>query len=180
MSAARHIRTQEMFAPWFGHGAGSSGPQRSTLARIGKYDIDAEVGRSSPVAVFRALDREMGRLVTLKVLTGVTDRPIVERFRREVVKVGNLRHRNMITIYELGDHEALPFAAMQHLGGDDVRQAIKAHKSFSLLQKMVIMWRAAEGIRAAHRGGFPFVGIQPSGIALAVNAKACARPDSSV
>ena len=167
MSAARHIRTQEMFAPGFGQAPGLSGPQRPTLARMGKYDIDAEIGHSFPVAVFRGFDREIGRPVTLKVLASVTDKPVAERFRREVAKAGNLRHGSMITIYELGDHGALPFAAMQHLGDDDVRQAINSHKSFSLLQKMLIMWRAAEGIRAAHGGGFPFVGIQPSGIALA-------------
>ncbi len=156
-----------MLAPGFGQALESPGPRRPPLARMGKYDIDEEVGHSSPVAVFRGFDREIGRLVTLKVLIDVTDKPIAERFRLDVARAGNLHHPNIITVYELGDHGDLPFAAMQHLGDDDVRLAVKTHKSFSLLQKMLIMWRAAEGIRAAHSGGFSFVGIQPSGIALA-------------
>lgn len=136
-------------------------------ARIGKYEVEAEIGQSATVKVFRALDRDTGRPVTLKVLTDVADRALVERFRREVAAAAGLRSRSFIAIYELGEHVGLPFAAMQHLDGDDLRRAIQTQRALTLLQKMLIMWQVAEGVQAAYRGGLSYVGIRPSGIALA-------------
>jgi TonB family protein len=137
------------------------------LARIGKYEVEAEIGHSATVKVFRALDRDTGRPVTLKVLTDVADRVLVERFRREVAAAAGLRHPRFIAIYELGEHVGLPFAAMQHLDGDGLRGAIQTQRSLTLLEKMLIMWQVAEGVQAAYRGGLSYVGIRPSGIALA-------------
>jgi len=142
------------------------GDQRPFSARIGKYEVEAEIGHSAIIQVFRAFDRDTGRPVTLKVLTGVADRPLLERFRREVACAANLRSPSIIAIYELGEHVGLPFAAMQHLGGDDLRRAIQTKRPLTLLQKMLIMWQVADGVQAAHRGGLAYVGIRPSGIVL--------------
>jgi len=136
-------------------------------ARIGKYEVEAEIGESATVKVFRALDRDTGRPVTLKVLTDVADRALVERFRREIATAAGLRNRSFIAIYELGEHVGLPFAAMQHLDGDTLRRGIQTQRALTLLQKMLIMWQVAEGVQAAYRGGLSYVGIRPSGIALA-------------
>jgi serine/threonine protein kinase len=78
----------------------------------------------------------------------------------------------MVGIYELGEHGGQPFTAMQHLGDDDLRRAIKTQRPLTLLQKMLIMWQVAEGARAAHCGGLAYIGIRPSGIALASDGRA--------
>ncbi|HEV3331428.1 MAG TPA: TonB family protein [Bryobacteraceae bacterium] len=144
-------------------------------ARIGKYEVDAEIGQSAAVKVFRALDRDTGRPVTLKVLTDVADHALVERFRREIATAAGLRNRSFIAIYELGEHVGLPFAAMQHLDGNDLRGAIQTQRSLTLLQKMLIMWQVADGVQAAYRGGLSYVGIRPSGIALASDGSVTIR-----
>src|SRR6266436_6052231 len=61
---------------------------------------------------------------------------------------------------------------MQHLGDDDLRRAIKTQRPLTLLQKMLIMWQVAEGARAVHCGGLAYIGIRPSGIALASDGRA--------
>jgi hypothetical protein len=116
--------------------------------------------------VFRAFDRDIDRRVTLKVLTAAPNNLLADRFRREVAITASLHHANMIAIYELGEHAGLPFVAMEYPGPDDLRHAIQTQRSFTLLQKMLIMWQAAEGVRAAHRAGLCYVGVQPAGIAL--------------
>jgi TonB family protein len=178
MSAFRHMRTQELWladhdtavSPAVGvaecqQTLSPSAPRRPMLAHIGRYEVQAEIGHGALVRVFRAFDREIGRPVTLKVLTDVTNRLLLERFRREVVTVASLRNASMVAIYELGEHAGLPFVVMQHLG-DDLRRAIQTQRPLSLLQKMLMMWQAAEGVRAAHRSGLSYVGLRPSGIAL--------------
>ncbi len=143
-----------------------SGSPRPAPARIGKYEIESEIGQGALVKAFRAFDRDTGRPVTLKVLTEVADRGLVERFRREAAAVSRLHHRSIIGIYELGEHVGLPFVAQQHLGDDNLRGAIRNQTSLTLLQKMLILWGVAEGLQTAHLAGLTQVGLRPGGIAL--------------
>ena len=143
-----------------------NGPARAS-ARIGKYEVEAEIGESASVKVFRAFDRDTGRPVTLKVLTDVADRALVERFRREIAAAAGLRNRSFVAIYELGEHVGLPFAATEHLDSGDLRLVLQTQRSLTVLQKMLIMWQVADGLEAAYRGGLSYAGIRPSGIAVA-------------
>ena len=149
--------------------SGVRGLQRPLTARIGKYEVEAEVEEGSRVQMFRGLDRDTGRPVTLTILTDITDQELQDRFRREVATAAKLRHPALIAIYELGEHVGLPFAAMQHLDGEDLRRVIQSQRPFTLLEKMLIMWQVAEGVQAAHRGGIPHLGIRPAGIVLAAD-----------
>jgi TonB family protein len=142
------------------------GPDGARPARIGKYEVRSEVGKGTLVKLFRASDRDTGRSVILKVLTGSRDRRLVELFRRVVGTAARLRHRNLITIYELGEHAGLPFAAMQDLEGRELRASMGRHSPLTLLQKISIMEQVAEGLQTAHHGGLTYVGVRPSGISL--------------
>lgn len=174
MSASRQVRPQETpkIVPLAERKAVGTAPApggaalRSVSARIGKYEVEDEIGHTPWMKAFRAFDRDTGRNVILRVLTDVGNRPAIERFRREVAAAANLRTRHMVAIYELGEHVGLPFAALQDLGKDHLRQLIREQRPLTLLQKMLIMWQVAEGAQAAHRGGLSYVGIRPSGIAL--------------
>ena len=137
--------------------------------RIGKYEVGAEMQGDPVVEILQGFDRDTGRPVTLKVLTELADPALRERFRREVATAARLHHSALIAIYELGDHAGRPFAAMQHLAGISLEQAIEARRPESLLGKMQIMGQVAEGIRAAHLGGIPYLGIRPSDIVLSAN-----------
>src|SRR5689334_13894888 len=76
-----------------------------TPARIGKYEVREEIGNGTLVRLFHATDRDTSRQVILKLLTDIRDQRLVQIFRREVANAARLRHRNLITIYELGEHE---------------------------------------------------------------------------
>src|SRR6476620_4991137 len=94
-------------------------------SRIGKYDILAEIGNGTLVKLFRASDRDTGRRVVLKLLAQSQDHRLVELFRRTVATAARLHHRNLITIYELGENNGQPFAVMQDLDGRELASAIK-------------------------------------------------------
>jgi serine/threonine-protein kinase len=140
--------------------------------RIGKYAVLAEVGAGTLVRSFRASDQGTGRPVLLKLLTNKDSQRLVELFRREVGYAARIHHPNLITIYELGDHAGLPFAASQDVEGRDLSSALREQSRLSLLEKVTIMWQIAEGLRVAHRGGLSYVGIRPSGITLTSSGSA--------
>ncbi|HLK50225.1 MAG TPA: TonB family protein [Bryobacteraceae bacterium] len=152
--------------------ASSAGNGRTASTRIGKYDVEGEIGGGTSVRVFHGWDRATGRRVTLKVLTDVAETLRAERFRREVAAVANLRSPNLISIYELGEHVGMPFVAAEYLGEEHLGRAIAGARTFSALEKMRVMWQVAEGVRAAHRGGLAYVGLRPSGIALGADGSA--------
>ena len=75
----------------------------STFKRFGKYEIQAELGRGGFGRVFRAFDPTVGRLVAIKILSSEAGTDMLTRFRNEAMAAGNLRHENIVTIYEFGE-----------------------------------------------------------------------------
>ena len=150
----------------------SVNPPRGLAARIGKYEVEAEVPGGALVRVFDGWDRATARRVTLKVLTDVADAERVDRFRREVAAIANVRNAGLVSIYELGEHVGMPFAALEHLGGDSLASVISSRRPLSLLEKMRVMWQVAEGIEAAHQSGLVYVGLCPAGIMISSDGPA--------
>src|SRR5215475_8114281 len=98
--------------------AGRATMPEPAFKRFGKYEIEAELGRGGFGTVFRALDPTVGRLVAIKVLTSEAKTDLVQRFRNEAVATGNLRHENIVTIYEFGEEKGVPFIVMEYLEGE--------------------------------------------------------------
>jgi serine/threonine-protein kinase len=134
--------------------------------RLGKYEIQAELGRGGFGTVFRAFDPTVGRLVALKVLMSEAGKDIVTRFRTEATAAGNLRHENIVTIYEFGDEKGLAFIAMEYLEGEDLQQVLASGRPLTLLEKISIMTQAAAGLDCAHRYGVVHRDVKPANIRL--------------
>src|SRR6185369_17022947 len=88
--------------------------------RLGKYEIQAQLGRGGFGLVLRAFDPTVGRLVAIKVLVSEAGKDLATRFRNEAMATGNLRHENIVTIYEFGEDKGMPFIAMEYLEGEDL------------------------------------------------------------
>jgi len=146
---------------------------------IARYELRGEIGHGTVVRQYRALDRDIARAVILKVLTASGDR-VIELFRREVANAARLRHPNFITIYELGDHDGRPFAALQDLDGRELRECLRWPGTLPLLEKVTIMSQVAAGLQAAHQGGLSYVGLRPSGVRLAADGSAVIQDFSIV
>src|SRR5581483_379992 len=130
---------------------------------IGRFQVQSELGRGGFGRVFKAFDPTVSRLVAVKILTeGGKD--ILTRFRNEATVAGNLRHENIVTVYEYGEHEGKPFLAMEFLEGEDLQQILTSRRTLTLLQKCQIMWQVAEGLSCAHRNGVVHRDVKPANI----------------
>jgi serine/threonine protein kinase len=134
--------------------------------RIGKYQIQAEIGRGGFGQVFRAFDPTVGRHVAIKVLTTGSDRDLVTRFRNEAASAGKLRHKNIVTIYDFGEYSGTPYIVMELLEGADLQQVIADRAPLTLLQKIRMMAQVAQGLHAAHQSGLVHRDIKPANIML--------------
>ncbi len=82
---------------------------------IGRYRVESAEGRGGTGTVYRAFDATTNRYIALKILG--RDQPTVmrQRFLREIEVVANLRHPNLMPVFDRGEHDGRPFFAMEML-----------------------------------------------------------------
>ena len=73
--------------------------------RLGKYELQSEIGRGGMGSVYHAYDPTLKRSVAVKVLPPqlTWDRQFVERFLREARAAAGLDHPNIVTIHDVGE-----------------------------------------------------------------------------
>src|SRR5262245_10777871 len=102
--------------------AGTTAP----TAFVGRYQILERIGEGGMGALFLARDPAIERLVAIKVLRRGYDNPdLRQRFLREARAAGRLRHPNIVTIFDVGEHDGDPFIAMEFLAGETLADLIR-------------------------------------------------------
>ena len=119
-------------------------PMSATMSRIGRYDVICVLGRGGMGVVYRAEDKSIGRDVAIKTLTEVTP-GMRERFYIEA-KSGILNHPNIATVYELGEHEGVPFIAMEFLAGESLDKILRKRGRLPILEALWIVEQVCAGL----------------------------------
>jgi serine/threonine-protein kinase len=144
----------------------STFPEVSLTTTFGRYQVLEKIGQGGMGVVYRAHDTLLERIVALKVIaTTIHDNPqLRERFFREARAAGQLSHRNIITIHDLGEHEGQPYLAMEFLTGQDLQHRLSNPETMSLGRKLEIAADVCEGLSYAHRRGVIHRDIKPANI----------------
>lgn len=110
------------------------------------------LGRGPRGTVYRAVDETVGRPVGLKVLSAaaVADTEAWARFRREAESAMRLRHPNIATLYELGEHDEIPFLAFELLEGTDLKRALASGVRPRLTAAVPVILQVLAGLDHAH------------------------------
>ncbi len=136
--------------------------------RIGKFELHGLIGEGAMGVVWKAYDPVLRRYVALKRLgpqIGKT-KEAHERFLREARAAAALQHPNIVTIYDLGEHERQMFIAMELVEGHDLSELIASQEPLALERKLDIAIEMLEGLEYAHERGVIHRDIKPSNIRL--------------
>ena len=134
-------------------------------AYIGRYKVVERIGQGGMGSLFLAHDPIIDRLVAVKVLREGLDNPALrERFRREARAAGRLRHPNIVTIFDVGDHEDQPFIAMEYLPGETIAELIRRRAPLSLSRKLALVEGICDGLAYAHKSGIVHRDIKPANL----------------
>jgi serine/threonine-protein kinase len=133
---------------------------------LGKYKIVEEIGRGGFAAVYKAIDTTLNRTVALKVLAAPPpgDPTFLERFWREARTAANLKHPNIVAIYEVAEVEGRYCLAMEFLPGRTLAQILQEEGTLPPRRVAEITQQLASALDYAHARGFVHRDIKPSNI----------------
>jgi serine/threonine-protein kinase len=140
------------------------------VQKFGRYRVTGELGRGGMGVVYRGEDRLIGRRVAIKTLTEVTPE-LRERFYIEA-RSGILSHPNIVTVYEVGEHEGSPFIAMEFIEGDSLEKVLRLRKRLPMLEAISMVEQLCAGLGYAHAHGVLHRDVKPANVLV--------RPDGRV
>ena len=139
------------------------------MPTIGRYVLLEKLGQGGMGVVYRAQDPLLQRIVAIKLISTPieADEERRERFFREARAAGQLSHKNIVTIHDLGEHEGQPYLAMEYLTGQDLAARMADPTRMSLRRKLDVACEICEGLEYAHAHGVIHRDIKPGNIFIA-------------
>src|SRR5215472_15585901 len=124
--------------------------------------------------VYRAVDRQMGREVAVKTLTqGVAgDREMLARFYEEGRKTGRLNHPHIVTVYDLGEDNGIPYIVMERVEGDSLDKIIVRDAPLSMMDRLRIIEETCSALGYAHSNNVIHRDVKPANIFVQPDGKA--------
>ncbi len=147
------------------------------MDKIGKYTLAGEIGRGGMGVVYRGVDPYIGRTVAIKTIRLDTlgkergREEAMKRFLREAQAAGNLSHPNIVTIYDVGEHEGLIYIAMEHVEGSSLEALLEQGRAFRLEEIVSLFAQLASALDYAHGRGIVHRDIKPANILVGRDLK---------
>jgi TolB-like protein/Tfp pilus assembly protein PilF len=136
-------------------------------AQLGRYAITGFLGAGGMGEVYRARDPQLDREVGIKILSGQTAAAgdQLARFAREARAVAALNHPNILSIYDIGIQDGLPYVVSELLDGETLRARLK-RGPLSPVEALRVVRQIAAGLTAAHDKGIVHRDIKPENLFL--------------
>jgi serine/threonine-protein kinase len=138
--------------------------------RLGRYQLEREIGRGAMGIVYLGRDTAINRMVALKAIplaSEFSDAELVEarsRFFREAETAGRLNHPNIVTIYDVGEERGLAYIAMEYLKGRHLSDYAKSDSLLEPRKVLEVIGRTAEALGFAHKQQVVHRDIKPANL----------------
>src|SRR3982075_959317 len=138
--------------------------------RLGRYQLEREIGRGAMGIVYLGRDTAINRMVAIKAIplaSEFSDRELVEarsRFFREAETAGRLNHPNIVTIYDVGEERGLAYIAMEYLKGRHLSDYAKSDNLLEPRKTLELIGRTADALGFAHKQQVVHRDIKPANL----------------
>ena len=138
--------------------------------KIGGYEVESVIGKGTMGIVYKGKDPTFKRHVALKTIhphlvNGPDDR-LIKRSRAEADALGTLNHPNIVTIYDLIDHEGMPVIVMELAEGKTLYDHLAANPKVGVRDAMKIISQILDALEYAHGRGLIHRDIKPANIMI--------------
>ena len=153
-----------------------SSPEGKTLG--GRYRIDELIGQGGMATVYKAYDPNLQRVVAVKTIKSdmASDPKFVSRFESEATAVAQLRHENIVQVYDFSHEDGLYYMVQEFVPGetlrDHLRRLNRSGRNMALEDAIGYTIDICHAIDYAHRRGMIHRDIKPANIMLDVQGRA--------
>jgi serine/threonine protein kinase len=135
---------------------------------IGRYRLEQPLGRGGMAVVYRGVDEELGRVVAVKLLAEhlAGDTELRARFLREARLAAALNHPNVVSVYDIGERDGLPFIVMELVEGETLGDVIAREGRIEPQRAVELALQACNGLEHAHRAGLVHRDVKPANLLL--------------
>jgi eukaryotic-like serine/threonine-protein kinase len=141
--------------------------------QLGRYVVQAEIGRGAMGVVYQATDSVLERTVAVKTVNMALERDGADRyearFYQEARAAAGLNHPNIVVVHDVGKAGEVMFMAMEHIEGVELRSLIGEGRPLRIAQAVSIAAQIAEGLAYAHSKGVVHRDIKPANIMVVAN-----------
>jgi serine/threonine-protein kinase len=132
---------------------------------VGAYSIERVLGRGGMGIVYKARHTKLGRQVALKMVLagGHAPKQLLQRFIAEAQAVAHLQHPNIVQIFEVGEHEGLPYFSLEYVNGSSLDKKI-AGKPLPADEATRLMITLADAMQYAHDHGVLHRDLKPANV----------------
>src|SRR5262245_1176269 len=132
--------------------------------RFGPYEVVGLLGAGGMGEVYRARDPRLKRDVAIKILAHAGADPARQRrFTDEAQAASALNHPNIVTVYDVGIHDATPYIVSEIVEGTSLR-VILGRAPLPVREALALGVQMAEGLAAAHRAGIVHRDFKPENV----------------
>jgi serine/threonine-protein kinase len=138
--------------------------------RLGRYQLEREIGRGAMGIVYLGRDTAINRLVAIKAIplaSEFSDAELHEarsRFFREAETAGRLNHPNIVTIYDVGEERGLAYIAMEYLKGKHLSEFATSNNLMEPRKVLEVIARTADALGFAHKQQVVHRDIKPANL----------------
>ncbi|MEO7912191.1 MAG: Stk1 family PASTA domain-containing Ser/Thr kinase [Roseiflexaceae bacterium] len=131
-----------------------------------RYELEQKIGEGGMARVYRGRDLRLNRQVAIKVLHShfASDANFLQRFHHEAQAAANLRHPNIVDVYDVGQDADLHYIVMEYVAGSDLKALLMRSGALPIEQAVYVGECVANGLEAAHRIGLVHRDIKPQNI----------------
>ncbi|WP_372367455.1 protein kinase [Candidatus Uabimicrobium sp. HlEnr_7] len=134
------------------------------------YDMIKELGRGGMGAVYQAHDRQLNRVVAIKVILSTTNINL-KRFEREILATAALNHPNIVKIFSVFLQNKVPCMVLEYIEGKTLKDYLLKN-DINVKNKITLMKKIVDTIAYAHKQKILHRDLKPSNIIMDV----CGEP----
>ena len=149
--------------------APASAPAESEFAfHGGRYELLQHVGTGAMATVWRALDRDDGKQVALKLLRAEVATPAeVRRLAREVTALRRVKHPCIVNLLDTGSTRCgIPFLVLELVSGSDLRGRLSLSELLPLEDVADIINQLGAALHHVHQRGLVHLDVKPENVLL--------------
>jgi serine/threonine protein kinase len=137
-----------------------------TGTKLGQYEVQDFIGQGAMGLVYRAYHAQLERTGAVKILQAISPDPdSTARFRHEAQAIAQMRHPNILNVYDFGEYQGTPYMIVEYVSGGSLGNRLSQGKP-EPADTLKFLHGIAAGLDYAHAHGIIHRDVKPANVLL--------------